>query len=91
MKNFRGVRRVRGVVERDGGWATSLRSLTNTQSDLCARSAKRERCNASPTLQLASRQAGCVTRPAFRHPESRLMNAARARLFHSCLASDELV
>ena len=36
-----------------------------------------------PTLQLASRQAGCATRPAFRHRKQAHERSARARSCHS--------
>ena len=57
-------------------------ALTNIQRSR-HRAARSGNAATLPTLQLASRQAGCATRPAFRHRKQVHERSARARLCHS--------
>jgi len=52
-------------------------------SKISARAPRSGNAATLPTLQLASRQAGCATRPAFRHRKQVHERSARARLCHS--------
>ena len=52
-------------------------------SKISARAPRSGNAATLPTLQLASRQAGCATRPAFRHRKQAHERSARARLCHS--------
>jgi hypothetical protein len=57
-------------------------ALTNIQRSR-HRAARSGNAATLPTLQLASRQAGCATRPAFRHGKQVHERSARARSCHS--------
>ena len=61
----------------------SIVASADQHSKISARAPRSGNAATLPTLQLASRQAGCATRPAFRHRKQAHERSARARLCHS--------